>query len=60
MSSGKINWENNVGNRLLDYKCKTIFKSKRNGETLIDGWDVKIEKNCEDLFSFYYVYRFFM
>jgi hypothetical protein len=44
MSSGKINWENNVGNRLLDYKCKIIFKFKRNGKKLIDGWDIKIKK----------------
>jgi hypothetical protein len=30
---------------LLDYKCKIIFKFKRNiGQKLIDGRDVKIEK----------------
>jgi hypothetical protein len=29
----------------LDYKCKIIFKFKRNiGQKLIDGRDVKIEK----------------
>jgi hypothetical protein len=39
------NWGNNVDNRPLDYKYKTLFKSKRNWEKLIDGWDVKIEKN---------------
>jgi hypothetical protein len=44
LSSSKINWGNNVRNGPLDYKCKTIFKYKRNGEKLIDGWDVKIEK----------------
>jgi hypothetical protein len=32
-------------NRPLDYKCKTIFKYESNGKKLIDGWDVKIEKN---------------
>jgi hypothetical protein len=35
----------------LDHKYKTIFKSKRNWEKLIDGWDVKIEENWEDPFS---------
>jgi hypothetical protein len=34
-----------VHNRPLDYKYKTIFKFKRHGEKLFDGWDVKIEKN---------------
>jgi hypothetical protein len=30
----------------LDYKCKIIFKFKRNiGQKLIDGRDVKIKKN---------------
>jgi hypothetical protein len=43
-------------NRPLDHKYKTIFKLKRNWEKLIDGWDVKIEKNWgkrnwEDPFS---------
>jgi hypothetical protein len=28
----------------LDHKYKTIFKSKRNWEKLIDSWDVKIEE----------------
>jgi hypothetical protein len=27
----------------LDYKYKTIFKSKKTGEKLINGWDVKVE-----------------
>jgi hypothetical protein len=39
------NWGNNMGNRLLDYKYKIIFKFKRNWEKLINDWDVKIEKN---------------
>jgi hypothetical protein len=39
----KNNWENNMDNWPLNYKYKIIFKSKRNGEKLIDGWDVKIE-----------------
>jgi hypothetical protein len=30
--------------RPLDHKYKTTFKSKRNWEKLIDGWDVKIEE----------------
>jgi hypothetical protein len=29
--------------RPLDHKYKTIFKSKRNWEKLIDGWDVKFD-----------------
>jgi hypothetical protein len=29
----------------LDYKYKTILKSKKNGEKLIDSWNVKIKKN---------------
>jgi hypothetical protein len=33
-----------VGNGPLDYKYQTIFKFKRYGEKLIDGWDVKIEE----------------
>jgi hypothetical protein len=45
LSKSKINWGNNVRNWPLDYKYKTIFKYKRNGEKLIDGWDVKIEEN---------------
>jgi hypothetical protein len=32
------NWGNNVDYRPLDHKYKTIFKSKRNWEKLIDGW----------------------
>jgi hypothetical protein len=28
----------------LSYKYNTIFKSKRNWEKLIDGWNVKIEE----------------
>jgi hypothetical protein len=48
LSSGKTNWGNNVKNEQLDYKCKLIFKSKRNREKLIDGSDVKIEKNWKD------------
>jgi hypothetical protein len=35
--SEKTNWESNVKNRPLNYKCKVIFKSKRNEEKLIDG-----------------------
>jgi hypothetical protein len=31
-----------VGNEQLDYKCKAIFKFKRNGEKLIDDGEVKI------------------
>jgi hypothetical protein len=34
-----------VDNRLLDCKYKTIFKSKRNEQKLINGWDLKIERN---------------
>jgi hypothetical protein len=34
-----------VGNKPLDYRYETIFEFKRNGKKLIDGWDVKIEKN---------------
>jgi hypothetical protein len=34
-----------VRNGSLDYKCKIIFKYKRNGKKVIDGWDVKIEEN---------------
>jgi hypothetical protein len=42
--------------RPLDYKYRTIFKLKRNEIKLIDGWNVKIEKNWkkvnwEDPFS---------
>jgi hypothetical protein len=44
LSSSKINWGNNVRNGSLDYKYMTIFKYKKNGEKLIDGWDVKIEE----------------
>jgi hypothetical protein len=28
----------------LDYKCRILFKFKRNGKKLIDGWDMKIER----------------
>jgi hypothetical protein len=44
------NWGNNMGNRLLDYKYKIIFKFKRNWEKLINGWDVKIEKKLKEIF----------
>jgi hypothetical protein len=37
-------------NVLLNYKCRIIFKSKRNWEKLINGWDVKIKENWEDFF----------
>jgi hypothetical protein len=45
LSSGKINWGNNMENRPLDYKCETIFKSKRNRKKMVNGWDVKIKEN---------------
>jgi hypothetical protein len=56
LSSVKKNWGNNVDYRPLDHKYKTILKSKKNWEKLIDGWDVKIEENWgfffwEDPFS---------
>jgi hypothetical protein len=44
------NWGNNMGNRLLDYKYKIIFKFKKNWEKLINGWDVKIEKKLKEIF----------
>jgi hypothetical protein len=33
----------------LNHKYNTIFKSEKNLEKLIHGWDVKIEKNWEKL-----------
>jgi hypothetical protein len=36
-SNVEKNWGNNVDNRQLNYKYKTIFKFKKNAENLIDS-----------------------
>jgi hypothetical protein len=44
LSSGNFFYGNNMEYRPLDHKYKTTFKSKRNWDKLMDGWDVKIEE----------------
>jgi hypothetical protein len=40
----------NIKQYFFDWIYKTIFKFKRNWKKLIDGWDIKIEKNWRIFF----------
>jgi hypothetical protein len=45
LSSGKINWGNNMENGPLDYKCKTIFNLKETEKNWLMVEIRKLKKN---------------